>query len=106
MPGPILHLGATLTCSHGGQATPVAPFPRVLVSGHPVVTQTSPWAIAGCGFVPPAGNGPCVTATVVVAATRVFAGGAPVVLMDSVSVCAPTGTPMLPVQAQMRVIGS
>ena len=106
MPGPILHVGATLTCSHGGQATPITPFPRVLVSGQPVVTQTSPWAIAGCGFVPTAGNGPCVTGTFVVAATRVFAGGAPVVLMDSVSVCAPTGTPMLPVQAQTRVIGS
>ena len=78
----------------------------MLVSGQPVVTQTSPWAIAGCGFVPTAGNGPCVTGTFVVAATRVFAGGAPVVLMDSVSVCAPTGTPMLPVQAQTRVIGS
>ena len=106
MPGPILHLGATLTCSHGGQATPLAPFPRVLVGGQPVVTQTSPWAIAGCGFVPPGGNGPCVTGSFVVAATRVFAGGEPVVLMDSVSVCAPTGTPMLPVQVQTRVIGS
>ena len=39
MPGPILHLGATVTCSHGGQAQPTAPNPRVLVSGQPVVTQ-------------------------------------------------------------------
>ena len=29
MPGPVLHLGATVLCSHGGQATPAAPFPRV-----------------------------------------------------------------------------
>lgn len=106
MPGPILHLGATVTCSHGGQALPTAPNPRVLVSGQPVVTQTSPWAIAGCGFVPPGGNGPCVTGNFVVAATRVFVAGAPVVLQDSVSVCTPTGTPMLPVQAQVRVVGT
>jgi len=106
MPGPILHLGATVTCSHGGQATPAAPFARVMVSGQPVVAQTSPWLIAGCGFVPPGGNGPCVNGTFITAATRVFAGGAPVVLQDSVSTCAPTGTPMLPVQAQTRVIGS
>lgn len=106
MPGPILHLGATVTCSHGGMATPTAPFPRVLVSGQPVVTQPGPWVVAGCGFVPPSGNGPCVTASYVAAAARVFAGGAPVVLMDSVSVCAPTGTPLIPVQAQTRVIGS
>lgn len=106
MPGPLLHLGATLTCSHGGQATPAAPFPRVLVSGQPVVTQASPWVIAGCGFVPTGGNGPCITGNFTIAATRVFAGGQPVVLMDSVSICAPTGTPMIPVQAQTRVIGS
>jgi len=38
MPAPMLHLGATVLCSHAGQATPVAPFPRVTVSGQPVVT--------------------------------------------------------------------
>lgn len=106
MPGPILHLGATVTCSHAGQAMPTAPFPRVLVSGQPVVTQTVPWAVAGCPFVPPVGNGPCVTGSFVTAATRVMAGGQPVVLMDSVSVCTPTGTPLIPVQAQTRVVGS
>jgi hypothetical protein len=106
MPGPILHLGATVTCSHGGQAMPTAPQPRVLVSGQPVATQAAPWAVAGCGFVPTAGNGPCVTASFVTAATRVLAGGVPVLLMDSVSVCTPTGTPLIPVQAQTRVIGS
>ena len=106
MPGPILHLGATVTCSHGGQATPAAPFSRVLVSGQPVVTQSSPWLIAGCGFVPPGGNGPCVNGTFITAATRVLAGGVPVVLQDGATTCTPTGTPMLPVQAQTRVIGS
>ena len=106
MPGPILHLDATVTCSHGGQATPAAPFPRVTVMGQPVVTQSSPYLVAGCGFVPPGGNGPCVTGNFIVAATRVFAGGVPVILMDSVSICAPTGTPLIPVQAQTRVIGS
>jgi hypothetical protein len=106
MPGPILHLGATVTCSHGGQALPVAPSARVLVSGQPAVAQTSPWTVAGCGFVPPAGNGPCVSATFVVAATRVLIEGAPAVLQTSTSICAPTGTPLLPVQAQTRVIGT
>jgi hypothetical protein len=106
MPGPILHLGATVTCSHGGQALPTTPNPRVLVSGQPVATQATVWTIAGCGFVPPGGNGPCVTGTFVTAAARVFAGGVPVVLMDGVSTCAPTGTPMIPVQAQTRVMGS
>ena len=38
MPAPVLHLGATVTCMHGGQALPASPFPRVLVSAQPVVT--------------------------------------------------------------------
>jgi len=105
MPGPLLHLGAIVTCSHAGQALPLAPFPRVLVSGQPVVTSTSPWTVAGCPFVPPGGNGPCVTAQFVSSATRVLAGGQPVLLQDSVAVCAPTGTPLLPLVVQPRVTG-
>ena len=106
MPGPLLHLGATVICSHGGQATPTAPFPRVTVSGQPVVTLSSPYAIAGCGFVPPPGNGPCTTANFITSATRVFAAGTPVLLQDSVSVCVPTGTPTIAAVVQTRVIGS
>lgn len=105
MSGPILHLGATVTCSHGGQALPTAPSARVLVSGQPAVAQASVWTVAACPFVPPGGNGPCITANFVAAATRVLIEGAPAILMSSVSVCAPTGTPLIPVQAQTRVVG-
>ena len=106
MPGPLLHLGATVLCSHGGQAMPRAPNPRVLVSGQPVATMAAPYLVAGCAFVPPGGTGPCVTAQWVVAATRVLVGGVPAVLLDSQALCTPTGTPLLPVVAQMRVIGT
>jgi len=106
MPGPLVHLGATVTCSHGGQATPSAPFPRVLVSGQPVVTQPAPYLVAGCTLPPPpAANGPCVTAQWVTAATRVLAGGQPVVLAASQAVCVPTGTPLIVAVTQTRVIG-
>lgn len=106
MPGPLLHFGATVLCSHGGQATPASPSARVLVGGQPVVTLASPYVVAGCGFVPPGGNGPCVSAQFVTAAARVLAGGVPVLLQDSVSVCAPTGTPTIAAVVQPRVIGS
>lgn len=105
MPAPILHLGATVLCSHAGQAMPLAPFPRVTVSSQPVVTLTSPYAIAGCaltGTVVP----PCVTGQFVMGAVRVLAGGAPVTTLVSQSVCVPTGTPMLPVMAQTRVLAT
>jgi hypothetical protein len=106
MPGPLLHLGATVLCSHGGQATPSAPNARVLVSGQPVATMAAPYLVAGCPFVPPGGNGPCVTAQWVVGATRVLVGGVPALLQDSQAVCTPTGTPLLPLVAQLRVIGT
>ncbi|MES1254390.1 MAG: hypothetical protein ABUS56_02200 [Acidobacteriota bacterium] len=106
MPGPVLHLGATVMCSHAGQATPTAPVPRVLVSGQPVTTITAPYVIAGCAFVPPAGNGPCVTGQWLVGAVRVLALGQPLALMTGASTCVPTGTPMLPVVAQPRVIAT
>lgn len=106
MPGPLLHLGATVLCSHGGQAMPSAPNPRVLVSGQPVATMAPPYLVAGCAFVPPGGNGPCVSATWVLAATRVLVGGVPALLLDSQAICTPTGTPLMPVAAQLRVTGT
>jgi hypothetical protein len=103
MPGFILHLGATVMCAHAGQATPAAPNPRVTVSGQPTVTLASPYVVAGCPFVPPGGNGPCVTAQFVTAATRVTSNGQPLLLLDSQAICAPTGTPLLILVTQVRV---
>lgn len=106
MPGFLLHVGAIVICAHAGQATPTAPFPRVTLSGQPVVTLGAPYVIAGCTLPPPtAGNGPCISAQWLVGATRVFAGGLPVLLQSSTAVCAPTGTPLTVVMTQVRVTG-
>jgi uncharacterized Zn-binding protein involved in type VI secretion len=102
MPGPILHLGATVLCSHAGQATPVVTSPRVIVSGQPVATLASPYVVAGC-TLPPAAGGPCVSAQYVTSATRVTANGQPVLLQDSQAICAPAGTPLVAVLTQVRV---
>jgi len=105
MPGPLLHVGATVLCAHGGQAQPTVPSPRVLVSGQPTVTMAAPYVVAGCPFNVGGGPVPCITAQWIVAAARVTSNGQPVVLMDSQAICAPNGTPLIPVVAQMRVIG-
>lgn len=105
MPGPILHMGATVICTHGGQAIPTVPSPMVLVSGMPIATITAPYAVAGCPFVPPA-NGPCVTGQWIVGTVRVLSQGQPIAIQSGVSICAPTGTPLLPVAAQTRVIAT
>jgi hypothetical protein len=104
MPGFLVHLGATVVCFHGGQAQPAAPFPRVQVSGQPVVTQASPYAVAGCALAGTS-SPPCASAQFVVAALRVRAGGASVLLQDSQAVCAPTGTGLNIVVTQPRVQG-
>jgi hypothetical protein len=104
MPGFLVHEGAQVLCSHGGQAQPVVPIPTVLVSGQPIVTIASPYVVAGCALPPPpAANGPCVTGTFVTASLSVTSFGQPVLLTDSISVCVPSGTPLLIAVTQFLV---
>jgi hypothetical protein len=107
MPGFLLHAGATVLCLHAGQAQPVVTNPRVKVGGQPTVTQPGPYTVAGCTMPPPiAGNGPCVTAQWITAATRVRSGGVPLLLQDSQAICAPTGTGLNVVVTQVRARGT
>jgi len=76
-----------------------------MLSGQPVATLSSPYAVAGC-VLPSASGGPCVTGQWLVGAVRVLAGGMPVLLMTGSSLCAPTGTPLVPVAAQTHVLGT
>jgi uncharacterized Zn-binding protein involved in type VI secretion len=104
MPGFLVHVGATVLCSHGGQAQPTAPNPRVLVNGMPTVLMTPPYVVAGCALPPPpSGNGPCVTAMWSTGTTRVLSNGQPLVVQSSMATCAPTGTPLIIVVTQTRV---
>ncbi len=106
MPGFLLNLNSIVLCSHGGQAKPTFPNPRVRVMGMPVTTQGPPYAIAGCVNPPPPVNvGPCVIGNWVLAALRVKVMGLPVLLQDSQAICVPTGTPLTVVLTQMRVKG-
>ena len=76
----------------------------MLVSGQPVTTQPAPYVVAGCALPPPpAANGPCVTAQWVVGATRVLAGGQPVLVQSSQAICAPTAMPLQVLLTQTRV---
>ena len=106
MPGFMLHVGATVLCSHGGQAQATVPNPRVRVGGQPIVTQAAPHVVAGCPFSTPGGPMPCVTANWITAAVRVRAGGQPVLLQDSQAITVPNGTPLMIVATQVRVRGT
>lgn len=105
MPGFLVQVGAQVMCSHGGQATPTTPNPRVLLGGAPSVLMTSPYVVAGCAFPPPpAANGPCVTGQWMSGTTRVLSNMQPLVVQSSTGLCAPTGTPLLVVVPQARVM--
>jgi hypothetical protein len=107
MPGFLLHVGATVLCSHAGQAQPTVPNLRVTVMGQPTVTLAAPYVVAGCTFPPPpAANGPCITAQFVTAALRITSNGQPLLLLDSQAICAPTGTPLVVSVTQTRVTGT
>jgi hypothetical protein len=104
MPGFLLHVGATVMCAHGGQAQPTVPNPRVTVMGQPTVLQTTPYMVAGCTFPPPtAGNGPCVTAQWTTGSVRVTSLGQPLLVLSSLALCTPTGTPLTVTVTQTRV---
>jgi hypothetical protein len=102
MAGFLLHVGATVLCSHGGQALATAPNPRVLVSGQPTALVTAPWVVAGCALAA-AALPPCVTGQWVLGTLRVTSTGQPLVVQSGQAVCVPTGTPLIPVVSQVRV---
>jgi hypothetical protein len=104
MPGFLVHVGATVVCSHGGQAQPTVPNPRVTVMGMATATIAAPYAVLGCTLPPPPGaNGPCLTAQWTTGSVRVTSNGLPLVVLSSQAICAPSGTPLLVTVTQARV---
>jgi hypothetical protein len=102
MPGFMVEQGATVMCVHGGQAMAVVPNPAVTLDGSPSAVTADPWVVAGCPGVPTVVP-PCVTAQWIAGTVRVTSYGQPLVIGSGVAVCAPAGTPLLPVVTQARV---
>jgi hypothetical protein len=103
--GTLVQQGATVSCSHGGQASPTVANPRVRFGGAAAVALAAPWTVAGCPLPPNAG-GPCVTAMWSAGTVRVRSMGQPLVVQTGTATCAPTGVPVLVVTTQMRVTAS
>lgn len=112
--GSILHVGATVMCTHGAQATAIPSNSRVLVSNQPVTVLSDTYTVAGCPFQIPIPTGtkpqPCVIIQWIVPATRVLVGGQPVLLQTSTGLCQsaeqiPQGAPSV-ASVQMRAKGT
>lgn len=110
MPGPLLHVGASVNCPHGGMVSGVPSFPKVLLGGQVALTAPDQWLVAGCAFtVPPGKPQPCVKVLWTGPATKVLLGGKPAVLAASTGLCqspeqAPQGPPIV-ASSQMKVTG-
>jgi hypothetical protein len=104
MPGPLIQQGATVLCVHGGQAMPMVPNAAVTLDGMPSCLLSDPWSVAGCPGVPPSGIPPCVTAQWIMGTTRVTSFGQPLLVQSGQAICSPTGTPLLPLVTQVRVM--
>ncbi|MGV9456389.1 hypothetical protein [Streptomyces sp. NPDC003635] len=105
MPGPLLDASATVSCTHGGSASPTMPSPRVRVGGNPITVMSAPHTVTGCPFNAGGSPMPCVLAQWTSAATRVTSLGSPVLLQDSQAVCAPNGAPVTVSGGQTQVKG-
>ena len=102
MPGFIVHQGATVLCTHAGIAQPTSVNPRVQVSGMPVVVISNAYAVAGCTLAVTLSAPPCTIGQWITSATRVFAGGQPVIVVGSQGLCPPAGQLQI-VSTQTRV---
>ena len=105
MGGFLIQAGATVLCSHGGQAMATVPNPRVTIDGQPTALLSAPWVVAGCPLVPPP-LPPCVSAQWVTGTFRVTSNGQPLVVQSGVAISIPNGTPLIPVVVQTRVIAT
>lgn len=110
MPSFLLHVGATVLCTHAGSVTIIPTNNRVLVSGQPVATLNDTYTVMGCPFTLPGPKPqPCVTVRWLQPATRVRVNGQPVILQTSTGICQsaeqiPQGPPNV-AMTQTRVKG-
>jgi hypothetical protein len=102
MSGYLAHQGATVVCTHGGQAQPTATDPRVKLSGQQAVQLPTPYTVTGCPL-PPSAGGPCASATWTAGTVRVRSLGQPLVIQGGTASCVPTGVPLQVSAVQSRV---
>lgn len=80
MPGLVLHAGAVLTCSHGGQVKIIPAQVRAAASGTPICTVADTFTVIGCPGVPASPGVVCTKVTWQNTASRVKANGVPVLV--------------------------
>ena len=100
MPGFVVQQGATVVCTHFGQAEPSVSNPRVTLGGSAAIGLPPPWRVDSCS--PPSGP-PCATAQWTTGSARVTSMGQPLVIQGGAATCLPTGATLTVITVQNRV---
>lgn len=107
----VLHVGATVLCTHAASASITSTNTRVKVSGQYVALLSDTTTVAGCPFQVPVGAGtkpqPCVEIQWLIPSARVRVSAQPILLKSSTGLCLsaeqlPQGAPSVTV-TQIRV---
>lgn len=87
MPGPILHVGALITCPHQGAVASPPTNTRVFVGGSLALTAMDIVTVAGCIFtVPGPKPQPCVIVKMI-PSTKVLINGQPAAILTPATLC-------------------
>jgi uncharacterized Zn-binding protein involved in type VI secretion len=87
MPGPLLHVGALLNCTHMAPIVSPTTNTRVFVGGRPALTMSDVITVTACPFQVP---GPKPQPCVIVRATpsvKVLINGQPAALLTPTTLC-------------------
>jgi hypothetical protein len=98
MSAPLLSVGATVMCAHGGRVL-LTPNAKLTLSGQPAAQWMPVLMIAGCANpTPPANTGPDLTVPLMPPSftTKVLSNGQPLLLQTIAGVPVPSGIPLLP----------
>lgn len=86
MPGPLLHVGALLSCTHSVPVASPTTNARVFVTGRPVLTVIDIVTVTGCPFTVGTKPQPCVTVKTMPSA-KVLVNGQPAVILTPTTLC-------------------
>ena len=88
---PIINSQSTIMCGHAGTTSHIPSQQRLTIGGSPVATVADQHTVAGCSLASSSASF-CTVLTWSVPATRVTAGGQPVLLQTSLPVGVGPGT--------------
>jgi hypothetical protein len=100
MPGQILTISSTVTCTHGGQAILLTSNTKVTVDGTPALLESDIHPVVGCPFTVGPKYSPCIRIEWTAGAAKVTINETKVLVRSSIGKCinaegAPQGIAMI-----------